>query len=86
MHIQLEKVVAPDVARIDGTLRMFNMSIIHNSKSVRGRWLLLFVFRRTTLPWRVERVRSVNYPHHVCMSSKPMHLVRTMQNAATKLP
>ena len=42
MHVQLVKVDAPDVARVGGTLRMFNMSIIHNSKSVRGRWLLLF--------------------------------------------
>ena len=44
VHVQLVKVDAPDVARVDGTLSMFNMSIqvIHNSKSVRGRWLLLF--------------------------------------------
>ena len=32
---------APDVAHVDGTLIMLNMSRIHNSKSVRGRWLLL---------------------------------------------
>ena len=32
---------APDIAHVDGTLSMLNMSIIHNSKSVRGRWLLL---------------------------------------------
>ena len=32
---------APDIAHVDGTLSMLNMSRIHNSKSVRGRWLLL---------------------------------------------
>ena len=42
MHVQLVKVDAPEDARVDGTLSMFNMSRIHNSKSVRGRWLLLF--------------------------------------------
>ena len=42
MHVQLVNVDAPNVARVDGTLGMFNMSIVHNSKSVRGRWLLLF--------------------------------------------
>ena len=36
-HVQLVKVDAPDVAHVDGTLSMLNMSIIHNSKSVRGR-------------------------------------------------
>ena len=36
-HVQLVEVDAPNVARVDGTLSMFNMSIIHNSKSVRGR-------------------------------------------------
>ena len=41
MHVQLVKVDAPDVAHVDGTLSMLNMSRIHNSKSVRGRWLLL---------------------------------------------
>ena len=40
-HVQLVKVDAPDIAHVDGTLSMLNMSIIHNSKSVRGRWLLL---------------------------------------------
>ena len=40
-NVQLVEVDAPDVAHIDGTLRMLNMSRIHNSKSVRGRWLLL---------------------------------------------
>ena len=40
-HIQLVKVDAPDIAHVDGTLSMLNMSRIHNSKSVRGRWLLL---------------------------------------------
>ena len=38
VHVQLVKVDAPNVARVDGTL----MSRVHNSKSVRGRWLLLF--------------------------------------------
>ena len=42
VHVQLAEVDAPNVARVDGTLSMFNMSIVHNSKSVRGRWLLLF--------------------------------------------
>ena len=40
-HIQLVKVNAPDIAHVDGTLSMLNMSRIHNSKFVRGRWLLL---------------------------------------------
>ena len=40
-HVQLVEVDAPDVAYVDGILSMLNMSIIHNSKSVRGRWLLL---------------------------------------------
>ena len=41
VHVQLAKVDAPDVANVDGTLSMFNMSRVHNSKSVRGRWLPL---------------------------------------------
>ena len=40
-HVQLVKFGAPDVAHVDGTLSKLNMSIIHNSKSVRGRRLLL---------------------------------------------
>ena len=41
-HIQLVKVDAPDIVYVDGTLRsILNMSRIHNSKSVRRRWLLL---------------------------------------------
>ena len=40
-YIHLVKVDAPDIAHVDGTLSMLNMSRIHNSKSVRGRWLLL---------------------------------------------
>ena len=43
-HIQLEEVDAPEVAHVDGTLSMLNkkvMSRIHNSKSVRDRWLIL---------------------------------------------
>ena len=35
------KVDAADVAHVDGTLNMLNMSRIHNSKSVRDRFLLL---------------------------------------------
>ena len=41
MHVQLVKVDATDVARVDGILSMLNMSRIHNSKSVRCRWLRL---------------------------------------------
>ena len=41
-HIQLVKVDAPDIAHVDGTLIMLNMSRIQNSKSVRGRWLGCF--------------------------------------------
>ena len=41
IYIQLVKVDAPDIAHVDGTQSMLNMSRIHNSKSVRGRWLLL---------------------------------------------
>ena len=40
-HVQLVEVDAPDVAHVDATLSMLNMSRIHNSKWVRGRWLLL---------------------------------------------
>ena len=36
-HVQLVEVEAPDVAHVDGTLNMLNMSRIHNSMSVRGR-------------------------------------------------
>ena len=65
-HVQLVEVYAPDVAHVDGTLSLLNMSIIHNSKSVRGRWLLLMaVFGRTSMPWRVQRFRSVNYLRQV---------------------
>ena len=44
-HVHLVKVDAPEVAHgdVDGTLSMLTMSRIHNSKSVRGRWLLLRV-------------------------------------------
>ena len=37
-HVQLVEVDAPEVAHVDGTL---SMSRIHNSKSVRGRSLIL---------------------------------------------
>ena len=40
-HVQLVEVDAPELAHIDGTLSMLNMSRIHTSKSVRGRWLVL---------------------------------------------
>ena len=40
-HVQLVNVDAPHIAHVDGTPSMLNMSIIHNSKSVLGRWLLL---------------------------------------------
>ena len=40
-HIQLVEVDASDVAHVDGTLSMLNMSIIHNSKMVRGSSLIL---------------------------------------------
>ena len=32
------EVDAPEVTHVDGTLSMLNMSRIHSSKSVRGRW------------------------------------------------
>ena len=88
-HVQLVEVDAPEVAHVDGrpTVSMLNMSIIHNSKSVRGRWLILEgCISSTSLPWRVERLRSGQLPTSGCMSSKPRHLVRTMHKAATKLP
>ena len=40
-HVQLVEVDAPGVTHVDGTLSMLNMSRIHNSKSVRDRWLIL---------------------------------------------
>ena len=40
-HVQLVMVAAPEVSHVDGTLSMLNMSRIHKSKSVRGRFLLL---------------------------------------------
>ena len=40
-HVQLVKVDAPDVAHVDGTLSMLNMSRIHSSNSVRVKWLIL---------------------------------------------
>ena len=39
-HVQLVEVNAPEVAHVDGTVSMLNMSRIHNSKSVRGRSLI----------------------------------------------
>ena len=39
-HVQLVEVDAPEVTHVDGALSMLNMSRIHSSKSVRGRWLL----------------------------------------------
>ena len=35
------EVDAPEVAHVDGTLSMLNMSRMHNVKSFRGRWPLL---------------------------------------------
>ena len=43
-HVQLVEVDAPGIAHVDGrgsTPNMLNMSRIHNSKSVRGRFLIL---------------------------------------------
>ena len=43
-HVQLVEVDTPEIAHIDGrgsTLNMLNMSRIHNSKSGRGRFLIL---------------------------------------------
>ena len=39
--VQLVEVDVPEVVHVDGTLSMLNMSRIHSSKSVRGRWLIL---------------------------------------------
>ena len=39
-HIKPVKGDAPDVAHVDGTLSMLNMSRIHTSKSVSGRYLI----------------------------------------------
>ena len=36
-QVQLVKVDAPEVAHVDGTLSMVNMSRIHNLKSIHGR-------------------------------------------------
>ena len=40
-HVRLVDVDAQEVTHVDDTLSMLNMSIIHNSKSVRDRWLIL---------------------------------------------
>ena len=40
-HVQLVEVDTPEAAQVVGTLSMLNMSRIHNSKSVRGRSLIL---------------------------------------------
>ena len=43
-HVQLVEVDAPEIAHVDGrgsTRNMLDMSRIHNSKSVRGRFLIL---------------------------------------------
>ncbi len=40
-HVQLVEVDTPEVTQYDGTMSMLNMSRIHSSKSVRGRWLIL---------------------------------------------
>ena len=41
-YVQLVKVDAPEVSHVYGTLSMLNMSRIHSSNLVRGRWLILF--------------------------------------------
>ena len=43
-HVQLVEVDAPEIAHVDGrgsTRNMLNMSRLHNSKSVRGSFLIL---------------------------------------------
>ena len=43
-HVQLVEVDAPDIAHVDGrgsTRNMLDMSTIHNSKSVPGRFLIM---------------------------------------------
>ena len=43
-HVQLVEVDAPEIAHVDGrgsTRNMLDMSRIHNSQSVRGRFLIL---------------------------------------------
>ena len=40
-HVQLVQVDSPGVSHVDGTLSLLNMSRLNNSKSVRGRCLLL---------------------------------------------
>ena len=40
-HVKFVEVYARDGVHVDDTLGILNMSRIHNSKSVRGRWLLL---------------------------------------------
>ena len=42
-HVQLVEFDVPEITHVDGrgsTRNMLDMSRIHNSKSVRGRWLL----------------------------------------------
>ena len=79
------EVDAPDVTHVDSTLSMLNMSRIHNSKSVRD----VAAFDGLCFVGQVchgELNGSVLSTKLHQVSSKPMHLVRTMQNAATKLP
>ena len=65
-HIQLVKVDAPDIAHVDGTLSMLNMSgYTIRSPFVAGGCFWRTVFLRTSLLWRVERPRSVNYLNQV---------------------
>ena len=40
-HVQLVEVDAPEVAHVDSTVSMLNLSRIHSWKSVRGRSLIL---------------------------------------------
>ena len=85
------EVEAPEIAHVDGrgsALNMLNMSRIHNSKSVRGRFLILtgcVSSDKSAMASRTAPFCQLLTPGCGCMSSKPMHLVRTMHNAATKL-
>ena len=91
-HVQLVEVDAPEIAHVDGrgsTRNMLDLSIIHNSKSVRGRFLILTgcvsSYKSAMASWTAPFCQLLTSGYG-CMSSKPMHLVRTMHNAATKLP
>ena len=91
-HVQIEKFDAPEIAHVDGrgsTRNKLNMSRIHNSKSVRGRFLILTgcvsSYKSAMASWTAPFCQLLTSGCG-CMLSKPMHQVRTMHNAATKLP